>query len=144
MAGHYVQLTAEYIKDGQFIEQFNKQLKRAMQSLDEHERATGLLDGKAGLTVAVTIKRHPNSDEMFDIDFDFQRKLPKIKDGWMHRGAGGKLLYDLENGAPDGEKDQMVMTFDRFAQPAGRMNPVTGEVEQAEGDEPAGKIGNAG
>ena len=131
ITGTYIELTPEMIDDGNMMKVFGQRLRDAMKRLDEYERASESTKVKVKVSLEIVISRQ--SAEYFGIDYDFAVKTPKLKKTALARGGSGRLLADPDAKSLN-DHDQMVMTFDRFGNLRGKVNPETGEVAD---DEPA-------
>lgn len=141
--GTYVELDPSNIDEGYFQAKFKDMLQALYKDLLQYHADTESTKGKAKLTVKLELQQ--SDEKHLQITYGFTRSVPTAARQALVRGAGGKLLINPEGDSLN-DRDQMVMTFDKFGNPAAKVNPTTGEIiddEDGHDSDVAGKVNTA-
>lgn len=127
--GAYVEATAATIADGKFREAVDTAVREVFKVLEDYEKETGDLTGKAGAVIDLEVKRMKDSEEFFTFSFSASVKRPKVKRASMVRAGQGRALVSLDPEEEATSGPQMKLpTFDRFGGRRATINKETGEV----------------
>ena len=125
----YVELNLDLISEGKLRAEIDRQLRQAYVELMDREQVTGERTAAATVGVKITLARSGDADQYWKVGHSVTRSIPPIVKTSLCRGANNRLICQ-PTGASEDSPDQMIL-FDGDGQPAGTLDPVTGEVDTA-------------
>lgn len=130
--GEYREMDIELIDEGDFIKEMNVELRKLYRELIDYEKRSGDLSGKAVLTTKLSVKRMKGSEQFHELDYSFHPTIPTFKKNSAARSVDGRLMCEIDGTSSLNDKDQMVLTYDRFGNEKAKVNLETGEVAEDE------------
>ena len=140
-AGTYVEIDLDHVGEGDFKQQFEKELRNLYAQYARYLAENG--DPKAKAKLTCTVDLSPMGDEYMAIEYSFQTKLPAQKQQAFARGAGGRLLVNPEGDSLHDNDQPWLYTFDRHGNAKAPIDPNTGEVIEQEDESVAGRVGGS-
>lgn len=135
-----VELSIDNIDEGKARKEFNAKIRKAFKELLQYQKDTDSSDGKAIVTLSVTIHKTANTKDHFNVVHSTKVSVPTIKNTSVVKARGERLLCQ-PIGASLHDPEQQAF-FDASGRIIGGVDPDTGELIEEE-PHVAGKIAQA-